>query len=59
MSAYAEVVDGIQPEIMVESNYKHLSDGVDRLLTEDGEQQEYHEQEYHEQEYHEEYHEQE
>lgn len=58
VSAYAEVVDGIEPEIMVESNYKHLSDGVDRLLTEDGEQQENHEQEHHEQnqneqEYHE------
>ena len=31
-SAYAEVIDGVEPEIMVESNYKHLDDGVDKIL---------------------------
>lgn len=35
VSAYAEVRDGVEPEIEEESNYKHLEEGVDEALSGD------------------------
>ncbi len=35
VSAYADVVNGVEPERIPENNYKHLDDGVDKLLSSD------------------------
>ena len=35
VSAYADVVNGVETERIPENNYKHLDDGVDKLLSSD------------------------